>query len=411
VNSRITPEFFSDDSYRRIYEYLLTHWGKYAMAPDEAVVKGAFPNFEPQDDPQPTEYFIDELRRRRKKQIAYAGMNTAVGLYKAEDDPDHIDKLLAVMHEAVVQARLETAVFEDEDLTLTGNEYLRLIEERMEDPGYLRGISTGYRGIDLVTGGLQPEQFVVLIGTPKSFKSATLLSVALNIHAQAKVPLFIGFEMSNIEQKDRAYSLLTGLSLTKVMRGSLSLRDQRLIEKAVHLLEGQRSLFFSTDISSATTVSGVQAKIQEYQPDAVLIDGAYLMQSEIPGVEPGSPQALTSISRGLKRLAQSMKLPIMITTQASLVRSKGGLSLGSAMYTQAWGQDADIFMGVERESIEGKEDDSGPAIVKFRVIESRSGPRKDTYLEWDWNHGSVQEIEPSVREALQQQQGRVRPGY
>ena len=34
-----------------------------------------------------------------------------------------------------------------------------------KNPGYLRGISTGVQGIDYVTGGLQPEQFIVIIGT------------------------------------------------------------------------------------------------------------------------------------------------------------------------------------------------------------------------------------------------------
>ena len=57
------------------------------------------------------------------------------------------------------------------------------------------------------------------------------------------------------------------------------------------------------------------------------------------------------------------------------------------------------MLGVERvreEKAEGElvdEINSGPAIVKFRVIESRSGPRKDTLLEWDWSKGSVHEID------------------
>ena len=43
---------------------------------------------------------------------------------------------------------------------------------------------------------------------------------------------------------------------------------------------------------------------------------------------------------------------------------------------------------------------AGPAIVKFKVVESRSGPRRDTLLEWDWSRGSVTEID--VAKARQQ---------
>ena len=158
-----------------------------------------------------------------------------------------------------------------------------------------------------------------------------------------------------------------------------------------------RAFFLSTDITSAMTVSGVQAKVQQYDPDVVVIDGAYLMQSELSGVIPQSPQALTDISRSLKRLAQSSKKPIIATTQSSLRRSKGGLTADSLMYTQAWGQDCDVLLGTERTG-ERQVDETtqGPVQVKLRVIESRSGPRKEVILEWDWDEGSVEELDPMV---------------
>ena len=128
------------------------------------------------------------------------------------------------------------------------------------------------------------------------------------------------------------------------MNGTLSQKEFQAVQKALRQMEEMRPFVFSTDITSATTVSGVQAKIQEYQPDVVFVDGAYLMQSEVKDVEQGSPQAMTDISRGLKRLAQQQKMPICVTTQASLARSKWGSSLSSAMYTQAWGQDCDVLL-------------------------------------------------------------------
>src|SRR4029077_2112730 len=123
------------------------------------------------------------------------------------------------------------------------------------------------------------------------------------------------------------------------------------------------------------------------------IDAAYLMQSELPKVEPGSAQALTDIARELKKLAQSQKVPIVVTTQASQTRSKGGrLNAESAMYTQAWRQSADVMLGIER--VEPDADDSGEVALKLKVLSSRSGPRAETGLVWDWNRGLVKEIDP-----------------
>jgi replicative DNA helicase len=285
----------------------------------------------------------------------------------------------------------------DEDLTGSRQRIMDLLDERMYHPGHLRGISTGFDGIDYVTGGFQPEQYVVLIGTIKSFKSATLLAMAVHVHRAARVPLFIGFEMSNVEQTDRTLSLLSGVSLTRIMNGTLTQNERDAVNNAVRDLQDMRPFIFSSDIASATTVSGVQAKIQEYNPDVVFIDGAYMMQSELERADPGSPQALTDISRSLKRLAQNSKTPITITTQASLMRSKGGLHAGSAMYTQAWGQDCDVLLGVERQGErKANESASEPVDVKFRVLESRSGPRAETLLRWNWNEGSVKEVDETA---------------
>ena len=158
------------------------------------------------------------------------------------------------------------------------------------------------------------------------------------------------------------------------------------------MLESGRSFITSADLSGMT-ISGLQAKIMEYQPDVVFIDAVYLMHSELPKVEPGSAQALTDIARGLKSLAQSQCIPIVATTQATMTRSKGGLTMFSPMYTQAFGQSADVLLGVER--ADPDQSDIDAVTIRLKVLASRSGPRAETILQWDWAHGMVTEVAPS----------------
>ena len=404
VNAGITSEFFRDERYRQVYEFLTDHWTRYGTPADEDVVHSAFPTLKWKPQRQPIGYLIEQMRLDRKFVVITQGMTAA-----AEFIPDERpDEMMGALQEAMIQARLETSNSLDLDFTQSRLAIEELLMERMQNPGLLRGITTGFDGINFVTGGFQPEQFVVLLGTPKSFKSATLLAMALAAHREAAVPLFIGFEMSNVEQTDRLVSLLSGVSLTRIMRGTLTQREFEAVSRALKTVEEMRPFLFSTDIQAGTTVSGIQAKIMEYSPDVVFVDGAYLMQSEQANVIPGSPQAMTDISRSLKRMAQSQRIPVCVTTQASLSRSKGGLSLNSAMYTQAWGQDCDVMLGVEREypsdsrrdEEEEDEDDTGVIRVRFKVLESRSGPRKQVILEWDWAHGTVEELDPAKQRRL-----------
>lgn len=392
VNARITPEFFGDDRWRRIYEWLLDHWRQYGTPPDLNATAHAFPNYTWPNYGNSIHFFINGLRQRRKRVILTEAMTQAAQFLSAANEPDAMDLMEGVIREALSKIRLETAPTLDIDLYRNAEEFLAIMEERELDPSFLRGISTGIRGIDYVTGGLQPEQFIVIIGLPKSMKSSTLLYIAMAVHRQVKVPLFIGFEMSNMEQQERIVSLLAAVRLTDVLTGNLSWRDHTKIARELKARVDTPPFILSSDLDSATTVSGVQAKILEYQPDAVFIDGAYLMHSEIPKVEQGSAQALTDIARELKKLAQSQRIPIIVTTQASESRSRGGkLNAASAMYTQAWRQSADVMLGTER--VDQDASDNDEVQVRFKVLASRSGPRAETTLAWNWNAGTVAELD------------------
>ena len=387
VDARITPEFFPDPTYCRVFEYMLKHWQDYGTAPDLPVVQKAFPS---QDWPvhrQPMGYFISQLQKRRAMTILTDALNQAALVISNEEETDPEKTIENTLASALARVRIEVSSSYDTDITQRGYEIAQRLAQRRENPGYLRGISTGFKGIDYVTGGLQPEHLVTITGTPKSFKSATLLYMAWQAHRQGERPLFLGFEMSTVEQEDRLVSLMSGIGLTKIMTGDLSDREEAAAVRAVDMRKSMQSFVLSSDITSATTVSGVQAKIQQYQPAVVFIDGVYLMDPEGP-FDKGSSFALTDITRSLKRLAQQQRIPVVITTQSLLARSKSGLSLHSIGYTSSFGQDSDLVLGTERLNEENMQ-----PIVKFHVIASRSGPRQETFLQWDWAHGRVDEID------------------
>jgi replicative DNA helicase len=395
VAGKITPEFFTDDRYRRVYEYLTEHWRTYGQPADLEVMRDKFPSFEWPVSPLPLAFFLDGLRQRRKRSLGTEMLTEAITLLNTTDSPDSLDAMFDVIKHGLMQVARETNPALDSDLTTQRTSLMDVVEDRRSDPGFLRGIPTGFNGIDYVTGGLQPEQFIVMIGLPKAFKSATLLAMAKNIHSSGRVPLFIGFEMSNQEQHDRLMALYGEVSLTGILNGTINNREYLQIDKALRRLESGRSFITSADLSGMT-ISGLQAKIMDYRPDVVLVDALYLMRSETPKIEQGSAQALTEIARGLKELAQSQSIPIIGTTQATMTRSKGGLTMFSPMYTQAFGQSADVLLGVERDDPE--ESDHGAVTIRMKVLASRSGPRAETILRWNWSKGRVDEILPESKD-------------
>jgi replicative DNA helicase len=138
-----------------------------------------------------------------------------------------------------------------------------------------------------------------------------------------------------------------------------------------------------------TTISALAAKIQEHQPDALYIDGLYLMDDE-NGEPKGSPQALTNISRGVKRLAQRFDIPIVGTTQVLpwKINNKRtrAITADSIGYTTAFIQDSDLILGVERNP-----DLEDQAII--RVVEARTAPRAEIHVKWDWKTMEFEEVD------------------
>lgn len=392
IDARITVDFFPDEKWRKVYLWLQNHWKKYSTPATADEVQRAYPTYTwLENDPQPTQYYVDALRERREYSIFVEAVQQASNAMLDDDEPDKNEIIRRVLHSALVQATTETGSSKDIDIVSGYADILYRLGERRENPGMLRGITTGFDGIDFVTGGLQPEQFIVITGVPKSGKSSFLLYMALKVFLAGKIPLFIGFEMSNQEQQDRLTSLISGVSLTSILNGTTSLHEWGRIRRAFKALKGLQPFILSADSTSTTTVSAVQAKIADIQPDVVFVDGIYMMESDRlnPRDFPkGSAQVLTDISRSFKQLAQAAQLPIVVSTQSLVSRARGGLTLASIGYTSAFGQDADVILGVERQA------DSN--ISKFHVMESRSGPRKDVYVEWDWTRGHVGEIDSSV---------------
>ena len=400
VDAKVTPEWFTDERYQRIYAYCLKHWRRHGVAPDEAVIKRSYPSYSWDPHSQPIGYYIEQLRDRRQRSLMIDGLTKASEFVQGTD-PDSVENMRETLRSTLLQVQQETGVSSDRDFSTTAHERaIAYFDERLLNQGYLRGISTGFKGIDRVTGGLQAEQFVVILGLPKSLKSSTLLAMAKAAHQQARRPLFLGFEMSNEEQEQRLWSLYGHVGLNKILHGTISKPEMDRLLAAIKLLSDGIPFVLSTDIENGTTVSGVQAKILEYKPDVVFIDACYLMMSEIPKIEQQSAAALTDIGRSLKKLAQAMKIPIVATTAATITRSRGGkLNMYSGMYTQVWQQSADVLLGTERITESDEDDalqDHGAVSVKFKVLASRSGPRGETTIVWDWPNGDVTEMDPTL---------------
>lgn len=382
----VNANWFADEDDKRVWNKVRDHFSKYGECPSLEVIRENYPTYELASSEDSITYLLDAVVDARRKTSTVTMIREAIE--SLDKHSDHEDALLKLQRGLIKIEDDGLSGTSDLDLT---NEPLRRWEdyvERKSLPNGLRGFPTGFPTIDKATSGLQNGQLVVVIAPPKTGKSTLALQIALNIHReQKKVPMFQSFEMSNMEQETRYDSMRALISHQRLMTGTLTSEEEARYKKILEGLEKIDHKFWLVDSAAGSTVSGIAAKIQTLQPDIVFIDGVYLMVDEQSG-EANTPQALTNITRGLKRLAQRFNKPIVISTQVLTWKmKKGNVTADSIGYSSSFFQDADIILGLQRE------DEAVEDTRLLKVVASRNSGPAEVTLEWQWGEGRFREMD------------------
>lgn len=372
------------DIWKWLIDYQLVH----GVVPTERVFSQEYGDITLYDaadvEAEPYSRLLEEIFDAYGKRCLLDALQPAVAALNADDLRTAINSLSSGLQKASVEA----IKLRDVDIIQNWQTRLSRYEEMRNTPNALRGIPTGFYGLDRITQGLRPQQFIVFAGEPKRGKSLFALILANSAHIHGVRPLFVSFEMSIEEQEARYDAIIAKVPYDRILSGNLTNGEMQRIRKALMTRRHMQPFVFSEDTSSLTTVSALASKVQEFAPDVLFVDGVYLMDDE-EGEPKGSPQALTNITRSLKRLAQRFDIPVVATTQVlswKLQNKKTRAVTADAIgYTSSFAQDADLLLGVERNP-----DFDNQAII--RVVIARSSPTGEVHVKWDWQTMEFEEI-------------------
>lgn len=386
----IDASWFVNPQAKMMWTTVLEHWQKYSQIPTPVTVKDVLPGCTILNVKESYDYLLDAFCEWRTNGLTVDAIKAAA----AQIDQENFEEARHVLARqlALIEDQALAAYTNDVDLTQTVADRIEAYLSLRGLKDGMRGIPTGFPTIDKATLGLQPQQLVTLVATPKSGKSSITEAVAKNVWERGFVPLLISFEMSNEEQSTRIDSMVTNIAHRKLLSGQIDERDEkRLRARLGRMTDSPKPFHLVADPTSTSTVSGIAAKIETYSPDVVFVDGVYLMRDEVTG-EHNTPAALTNITRSLKRLAQKRNIPIFISTQAltwKLGRGKK-VTADSVGYSSSFFQDSDVMLGLQHVD---EDDEDNQEERTLRVIASRSCRQVETTLIFDWDSGTFAEYE------------------
>lgn len=385
LRSGVKPMHFSGD-WEDVYGWVMEYNSKHSAVPSERAFKQRYGHIDLEDaSGESFSGLFEELLTAYRFRTLASAITDATGKL----DKDEVDDALSILSKGLQTASVESTRLRDFNIIEGWQERLEKYKYMRDHPDELLGISTGFDGLDRITQGFRKQQWVVMVGEQKRGKSLFQLIMATACHRHGLSPLFVSYEMSVDEQMSRFYALIANVPYDKILSGNLTDNELTRIEGAMKGLKNMHPFYMSEDSSGLTTVSALEGKLREYNPHALYIDGIYLMDDE-NGEPKGSPQALTNISRGIKRLAQKYDIPIIGTSQVLSWKLNNkrtrAITADAIGYTSAFAQDADLIIGVERNP-----DIDEQAIL--RIVEARTAPRAEIHVQWNFRTMEFEEVD------------------
>lgn len=387
LSAGITSKFFVGERWPKVWRWVTDYAVKHGEVPSEAAYRRNFPTYKLVDVDEPLSGLIAEMMIRRRERIVQDGLQAAVNAFDERSDMHDDERIQQTLELIVGISRDVVTDIATNDIVnytdVVGSAITRLLNMK---PTSLLGIPSGFPTIDEATGGFQSEQLVTIVALPKRGKTSIALVAGMEARRGGWNVDMFSFEMANSELLERSISLGAQVGLTDLQRGRLSPDEiDRVYAYEAEQSEFDGELRLVHDISRITTVGAVDAHIERTQPDLVIIDGGYMMQDE-NGEKPGSPQALTNITRGLKRVAQRRRVPILLTTQGleSRTTKTKGIEMGSIGYSSSFAQDSDVILGLDR-------DDLMMPIAKLKVVAARNALGVETTISLNYAIGVVEE--------------------
>lgn len=391
-DNQIKPDYFTGES-RIAYQFIFDTVLKTGEVPTVRVFQKKFPRYKLDyikvkgeqvvGTEENMKFWCDELRHKVKHNTLADTINdTAEKLqdFETEEAYEYLKKKIAYIESEIVETT-------DVDITKDTDARKQAYLKRKQTRG-ITGIPTGFKHLDYLLKGLGDGTLTTVIANTGIGKTWFEVIVGAMAQLQNYTVLQLVTEMSEDIMRDRYEAVLFSLCYDEMnynafKSGMLTLDKEK---QYFEFLENDLPNFEPLIVATATGVMGVSALIDKYNPDLIMIDGAYLMEDDQGAKDDWL--RVSHITRDLKKLAKRIKKPIVINTQADKNTSKKtGPELGSIMYTQAIGQDSDNVLAMFRDEIMINDKEMG-----MKVLKQREGTLGKTIFNWDFDTMTFTEI-------------------
>ena len=258
------------------------------------------------------------------------------------------------------------------------------------------GLATHYTQFDKMTSGLQASDLIIIAARPSMGKTAWAINIAENAAVRdGKIVAVFSLEMSKESLLRRMLASQALVSMQKIQTGFIPKADRGKLMEALERLAESRIFIDDTPAIALSEMRAKARRLQRQQGglDLIVIDYLQLMSASSFGVGAkryeNRTQEVSAISRGLKALAEELRVPVVALSQLSRASEQRGGDkkpmLSDLRESGSIEQDADVVAFIHRDSIynkdeNGEEDPDSKNKAEIIIAKQRNRPTGSVHL-------------------------------
>ena len=244
----------------------------------------------------------------------------------------------------------------------------------------VKGLLTGFDGVDRIMGGLLPGNLIIMAGRPSMGKTSAALQMAINVARQGKSVAIFSLEMSTHELIYRGCSLISGIRLEDIIAGRNLTHGH--VSRISEAMEEMKQLPIFIDDSSGITPLYVKSKIRRImfngnnRLDFVLVDHLGLMGSHSAKGKQNRHLEIGEMTKYFKGFAKEAQIPVCLLNQLNRNlehREDKKPRLSDLRESGNIEEDADKVIMLYRDDYYTKEESLKPNVAEFIICKNRNG--------------------------------------
>jgi replicative DNA helicase len=301
-------------------------------------------------------------------------INTLKGI---KEEPD-FNRLIDFITHKVLEISEKQTITHYYHVKEVVSKVIDIIEKHRKEEKLITGRATGFLDLDVLTTGFHPSDLIIVAARPGMGKSSFMLSMAINMAMEEKVPVVIySLEMSKEQLTMRALSMLSGVPLQNMRRGFIKEEERnKLIGAAIELSRCEIYIDDTPTLSTTDLRIKTRKLKKEKGVEVAFID--YLQLLRPPVRKSSRQEEVAEISRNLKALAKELSIPVVALAQLSRQvehRSDKRPQLADLRESGQIEQDADLIIFIHRpEYYKKSPPPEEQGIAEVIVAKQRQGP-------------------------------------